>query len=114
MTPLKHFLVFGICVAAVVVLAQSALGATRPAAAKPAARVSSFEPARHHAMVVSPARMRVQTAPLVLRRGPGSSSAFVPRRGPGSSSALVLRRGPGSSSVLDRRRVAGFSAQAAR
>ena len=90
MTPLKHFLVFGICVAAVVVLAQSALGATRPAAAKPAARVSSFEPARHHAMVVSPAGMRLQTAPLVLRRGPGSSS------------------------VLDRRRVAGFSAQAAR
>ena len=74
MTPLKHFLVFGICVAAVVLLAQSALGATRPAAAKPAARVSTFEPARHSATGVSPARMRVQVAALGRVRATGFSA----------------------------------------
>jgi hypothetical protein len=73
MTPLKHFLVFGICVAAVVLLAQSALGATRPAA-KPAARVSTFEPARQSAKAVSPARMRVQIAALGRIRATGFSA----------------------------------------
>jgi hypothetical protein len=76
MKPLKYFLVFGICVAAVVVLAQTALGATRAAALKPASRISSFEPMRHSAQAVSPARMRVQATALGRMRATG----FTPAR----------------------------------
>jgi hypothetical protein len=79
MTALKNFLVFGICVAATVLLAQSALGATRAAAAKPAARVSTYEPVRHSAKVVSPARMRVQMSALGRIR-PGAFSLQDRRR----------------------------------
>lgn len=64
MTPVKYFIVFGICVAAVVLFAQSALGATRAAAAKPLSRVSSFEPMKHSAKVSSPTRLRVQATAL--------------------------------------------------
>jgi hypothetical protein len=79
MTALKNFLVFGICVAATVLLAQTALGATRAAAAKPAARVSTYEPMRHSAKVVSPARMRLQFSALGRIR-PGAVSVQYPRR----------------------------------
>jgi hypothetical protein len=104
MTALKNFLVFGICVAATVLLAQAAVGANRADAAKPAARVSTNEPARHSANVntpnlntparhsakantparrsanaTSPARMRVQFSPLGRIR-PGTHSLQGPRR----------------------------------
>lgn len=75
MTALKNFIVFGICVAATVLLAQTALGATRPAVAKPTAKVSSYEPVRHSAKVVSPARMRVQVSALGRMRTAGFTSA---------------------------------------
>jgi hypothetical protein len=71
MTPLKHFLVFGICVAAVVVLAQTALGAT-----KPLSRVASFEPVRQTALSFSPVRLRVQMVPAARTR-PARHSAKV-------------------------------------
>ena len=82
MTPLKYFLIFGICVATVVVLAQSALGATRAAAAKPLARVSSFDPMRHSAHATSPARIRVQATALGRMRVQsfGVTPAWGPRR----------------------------------
>jgi hypothetical protein len=79
MTALKHFLVFGICVAATVLLAQTALGATRAAAAKPAARVSTYEPVRHSAHANSPARMRLQVSALGRIR-PGAVSLLDRRR----------------------------------
>ena len=50
MRPVKHFLIFGICVAAVVLAAQTALGATRATAAKPADRTSTVQPERQSAM----------------------------------------------------------------
>ena len=79
MTPLKYFLIFGICVATVVVLAQSALGATRTAAAKPLARVSSFDPMRHSAQASSPARIRVQATALGRMRVAGFTPAELRR-----------------------------------
>ncbi|HEY7795329.1 MAG TPA: hypothetical protein VIA10_15095 [Gaiellaceae bacterium] len=75
MTALKNFLVFGICVAATVLLAQTALGATRAAAAKPAARVSTYEPVKHSAKVNSPARVRVQMSALGRLRAAGFSAS---------------------------------------
>jgi hypothetical protein len=102
MKPLRYFLVFGICVAATVVLTQAAFGASGDGRIRPGARlearVSTLQPERHSALVASPARMRLQMAPL------------GPRRGPGSFSALDRRRVAGFSTALDRRRVAGFSA----
>jgi hypothetical protein len=79
MKPVKYFLIFGICVAATVLLAQSALGATRAAAAKPAARVSTFEPARHSAKATTPARLRVQISALGRMRASGFSAAELRR-----------------------------------
>ena len=79
MTPVKHFIVFGICVAAVVLFAQSALGATTRAAAKPLARVSSFEPMKHSAKVSSPARLRVQATAMGRLRAQGFTPAELRR-----------------------------------
>jgi hypothetical protein len=79
MKPVKYFLVFGICVATVVVLAQTALGATRAAASKPLARVSSFEPMRHSAHASSPARIRVQATALGRMRVAGFTPAELRR-----------------------------------
>jgi hypothetical protein len=80
MTPVKYFIVFGICVATVVLFAQSALGATtRAAAAKPLSRVSSFEPMKHSAKVSSPARLRVQATAMGRLRVQGFTPAALRR-----------------------------------
>jgi hypothetical protein len=79
MTALKNFLIFGIVVAATVLFAQTALGATRAAVAKPAAHVAAFQPERHSAKAVSPARMRVQVSALGRFRASGVA-LYGPRR----------------------------------
>jgi hypothetical protein len=108
MTPVKYFVAFGILVASIVLLAQTALGASSPAAAKPAAakptaRVSTFQPertnaqgrvaaadkptnranrirpGRSNAQVDSPSRMHVQISPFGRMRATGAS-AQGPRR----------------------------------
>jgi hypothetical protein len=75
MKPVRYFLIFGICVITVVVLAQSAFGATRAAAAKPMAHVAAFQPMKHSAKIASPARVRVQATALGRMRVQGISTS---------------------------------------
>ena len=79
MKPLRYFLIFGICVVTVVVLAQSAFGATRATVAKPMNRIASFDPMKHSAKAMSPARIRVQATALGKVRAQGFRPAELRR-----------------------------------